>query len=129
MIPIPPCPNCGAPMFVTQKALLTPDTPPWHCRNCLRAFWEASLTAHAREHYRPEHHDWGFQSEGTSIREWIHAEAQEAWKRGTSLRVGHLDHLPLEHLQVAMDHGPHYHPAFLAELDQHVASRRENGAE
>lgn len=91
------CPHCGGEL---EPVVQGPDTPPWLCRPCRRAWWVAELEA--RDSYRPHRQDF---RPHKPVREACHAEARVANARGSSLREDQLHRVRPEHLaRIPTDH-------------------------
>ena len=93
----PTCPRCGEPL----KPLVAPGCqPPWACRGCHRAWWEAELTPEAREAYNPLTDDHHWQS-------GVHRARENEWElahmRGVSTHADQLEHLSSDQLAQARE--------------------------
>lgn len=64
--PAPTCPGCDQPL--TAVPTPSPSTTPWLCQVCARGWWNAELTAAARERYDPRRRDFGFDNGAQDIR-------------------------------------------------------------
>lgn len=114
------CPKCGGPLEVVA---LDPDSAPWLCNVCHRAFWAAELTDVARDLYRPRHHDWGQGTPARAVRQSVQTEWLYAHARGTSLRADQLRIAHTEHLVGIRRSGLKFADEFSDLLDAEIAGR------
>lgn len=116
------CPGCGGQLTPHAGH---PQSTPWICNECARGWWVAELTREARIHYRPSHHDWGYDR---AAAEALHAarlaEVEAAQARATSLLPEHLALLDARTLTGFLAHfGPRLDPALVAEVEAALKAR------
>ena len=94
----PTCPRCESTLY---PIVLDPDSAPWFCARCRRAWWVAELRERAA--YQPLRDDFGFGEGQCAIDRAVETERQEAHARGSSCRPDQLSLLStqLDWLQAA----------------------------
>ena len=95
------CPNCAGQLY---PVVLDPDSAPWLCVICRRAWWVSELSPEARLLWRHSHQDHGYGLPAKTLTQAREDERHEARQRGTSALPEHLALLPrvaLEHLSTA----------------------------
>jgi hypothetical protein len=81
----PTCPRCESTLY---PIVLDPDSAPWFCARCRRAWWVAELRERAA--YQPLRDDFGFGEGQWAIDRAVETERQEAHARGSSCRPDQL---------------------------------------
>lgn len=110
-------------MQIPDAALHNHQTAMWLCTPCGRGFWHCETSEEARAAYRPEHHDWGFDSV------WLHVarerEVREAHIRRSSLRPDHLPLIASDSL-LLLSARLDLHPEFAEQVEKHLNQRKPN---
>ena len=68
------CPMCGGQL---QPHVGPPQNTPWLCLHCRRGWWVSELKTDARQKFRPQVHDFGFDGQVASSVAVEHAAAVE----------------------------------------------------